>query len=278
MSQEECNTSRKYYADSSSFLLVKLQVIYLLSINDVQERRACLTSLPPEVFEAYELLLTRVSRGNQRFTFKILSWILQAKRPLTIAEIREAIAVLDNMPELPKELNEPQTIRECCQGLAVVNEDGTMALIHQTVGEFLRQQHGKELLKSSDLAKVCVTYLGFDVFDQICDNGIAMLYRLDQYRFSDYAAQYWSKHVNDSEDVERVVDLEDAILTTFKSFGKRESMEQIKQRDGGQHLYMTWHGKSLLHILIENRLASIFMSPLGTATKMFLFSVFAHAN
>ena len=78
-----------------------------------------------------------------------------------------------------------------------------------------------------------MTSLRLSAFENKCDRD-KLVQRKKKFKSSDYAA-------------ERDVELETAIPETFGSVGRREAMEQVKN-------YFRTQRKSLLHVLIENRL------------------------
>ena len=86
-----------------------------------------------------------------------------------------------------------------------------------------------------------------------------------KFKFSDYAARFWASHAVETE-TKRNVELETAILETFSRDGRREAMEQLRDR------YYTKQ-KSLLHVLIENQLAFIFINPISKAEHRMYFLI-----
>src|SRR5437762_3976636 len=76
------------------------------------------------------------------------SWIYYAKQPLHIDELPEAIAVKETTRALgPKNLNDIPTIVECCQGLVIMDEWGSIRLFHRS------EEHTSEL--QSPMYLVC---------------------------------------------------------------------------------------------------------------------------
>lgn len=251
---------------------MKLQVKYILSFEDVADRIESLNSLPTEVFDAYQRLFDRLSEPNQKLALKIFSWILYAKRPLTIDEIREAIAIRDGSRDLPEQLNDKQTIVECCQGLTDTVDYDVMTFVHETVRDFLRERYGNELQKASiDVVKFCITYLGFDVFNEVCANEIDIKKRVAKYKFGLYTARYWGNHLRD---VGKEIDIINLVLEKFQSAGKRRSMLQLshypqqvlQQNAPSSRWSYDMPCMSLLHILIREKLASVLIRPLSDAT------------
>jgi hypothetical protein len=114
-------------------------------------------------------------------------------------------------------------------------------------------------LSDVDMAKACLTYLSSNVFNDPCTNDESLENRLRKYNFSGYAACYWADHVREIAKTDPNV--QDAIFETFRFDGRRNSMDQLKK--GKEQLNPSATvGKSLLHVLVEHRLASICMYPL----------------
>jgi hypothetical protein len=169
---------------------------------------------------------------------------------------------------------------DMCRGLAFHDKSsGIVEFIHGTVETFLEQcfnpEPGKDtalikddshtgiindlrphFLSNIDLAKACLTYLSLDVFDSPCPDERSLQERVLKYKLSVYAAKHWADHIRGVAETNR--DVWDAIFTAFGPVGKRESMQQIKRPLWD---FKTSTGKTLLHVLVEDRLLSIFIHP-----------------
>ena len=99
-----------------------------------------------------------------------------------------------------------------------------------------------------------MTYLGFDVFDNLCPDKESLQKRVEQYTLSRYAAQYWADHLRGNAESE----LQSEICRAFISLGKRESMGQIQiYTNSGGGYFRGSIGNSLLHIIAANGLETI---------------------
>lgn len=79
------------------FLLVEFQLNHVLSEIDPREMLVALHSVPSDLPEAYETVFVRIerrSKGAKALALRIVSWIYNAKRPLSIWELQEALAVV----------------------------------------------------------------------------------------------------------------------------------------------------------------------------------------
>jgi ankyrin repeat domain-containing protein 50 len=178
------------FADQHRFLLVKVQLDYILDKEKPRDAIEALDTLPKDLSDAYREVLIRINETKGEDTaWEILSWLFHAQRPLKMGEIREVLSIRIQPPDTelhPEDfINEDQIIHYC-QGL--VELDLTSEIIrftHYTVQEFLKYE--KKLLAPAQLAKVCLTYLTFDVFEHgPCPNKESFHQRLETYRFSDY--------------------------------------------------------------------------------------------
>ena len=110
-------------------------------------------------------------------------------------ELQEALSVETDPHDtelLPDLFDPPDQLIDGCQSLVEFDEDsGTVRFTHYTLQQFLEKE--KEHYCPRDLAKVCLTYLTFDVFELgPCPDKQSFDQRLKTHRFSDYAVRYWA--------------------------------------------------------------------------------------
>jgi ankyrin repeat protein len=145
---------------------------------------------------------------------QILAWILCARRPIKIEEMRYAAAIVSgnysmNFAEF---LSEDGDIVDCCEGLVVVlPESGTVAFAHPTVSEFL--ESGKNQIFSMDpevvIARTCLTYLASDYLQKDLRGVLENPRKLDLLW---YAGLTWADHVRSAEETNVL----DFIINLFK--------------------------------------------------------------
>jgi ankyrin repeat protein len=215
--------------------------LWLKLIVEVIEQRLSVTkkrlrgivgTIPDTLDRAYEAILERSKDKEQ--ARKILHIIVSAVRPLTLREMNVALAIEKGSRaqedlDLEREDRFRTTVRNVC-GLFVSVIDSRIYLIHQTAKEFLIgnpiQLPSPGILKHSllpkdsnlilgnswkhcldpltsnfVLARICIWYLLFDIFDQqplIVDSEIDRGQQTEHYimthDFLDYAAKYWAIH------------------------------------------------------------------------------------
>lgn len=193
------------YADFSRFLLVRFHIEYLCQQTTARQVLRALEMLKGSSIEsgqldfAYGRALENISSqppSAKDLAFKSLSWLVRAKRPLTVEELRIAVSIEPNRYELDRlDLPAAETIIQVCAGLVTV-DGSTIRLAHYSVQEYLL---GKDLIPDSakfDHAMACITYLSFE---NLTDSPWAMD-RLWTHPFLDYAAHYIEFHLKECDE------------------------------------------------------------------------------
>jgi hypothetical protein len=225
--------------------------------------RLTFNSLPRNAHDAYKGVIKRIEEGKDKATaFKILLWILLARRVLTMGELQEALSIEDGMKELipVEDLNHPRYVVECCESLVTHNE-GTQSvrLTRYTLNEFLYTECRSVFLTSVDLARACITYLDFGAFDVPCLKRHLLKQRLEKYRFAEYATLFCGVHTQG--DAEQHEDIQLAILRMFAAESKLTSVLEI-QNDSLSFGYKPYDwsediSETLLHTASRHGLSTI---------------------
>ncbi|KAJ7287134.1 ankyrin repeat-containing domain protein [Mycena rebaudengoi] len=185
------------------FLLAKLHVDFLATKITVKSLREALKNLPKDLEHTYNEAIERIeaqSEEDRNLAFLALTWVANAKRPLTIAELQEAIAI-----EVDSKLLDPDSILDItyivgvCGGLMVIDlADGRVRLIHYTTQGYLDSvQATKFPWAQTKITEACLTYLSFETFQnlprswKVKDDVEALLHR---HAFLDYAFEYCLIH------------------------------------------------------------------------------------
>lgn len=159
--------------------------------------------------QAYDDAIRRIDTqlpDDMSLAKQALSWIVNAKRPLTTTEICHALATerndvkldLDNVPDI-------EELFSVCAGLVTVEEERQVVrLVHYTAQEYFEQIQ-KDWMPNAhiDIASTCLVYLSFDDFRNIPPERIKVHELFDQHPFSSYAAKYWGEHLRPVQDVIR---------------------------------------------------------------------------
>lgn len=99
---------------------------------------------------------------------QVLSWITCAKRPLITSELHHALAVEPSDSELGEDnLPQIEDMVSVCAGLVTIDEkSGIIRLVHYTTQEYFeRTQKDWFPNAKADIARSCVTYMSFDMFE-----------------------------------------------------------------------------------------------------------------
>ncbi|KAJ7242059.1 ankyrin repeat-containing domain protein [Mycena rebaudengoi] len=181
------------------FLLAKLHIDSLATKNTVKAVREALRNLPKDLNHTYDEALQRIDRQNEddRNTAQLtLCWVSNAKRLLSVSELIEALAVEPGTVALdPDARLNINTVLSVCAGLVIIDQAGTVRLIHYTTQRYL---DGVQLLRFPDaqtqLTGTCIMYLSFDTITNLPPRSQTSWATLKEYPFLDYAISYCLVH------------------------------------------------------------------------------------
>jgi len=222
--------------------------------------RSTFKSLPKSVPEAYRGVIQRIEEGKSKeIAFKILSWLLLARRVLSMRELQEALSVEDGTKELihVDDLIHPRYLVECCESLVTHDEETkSLRLTHHTLNDFLHDECESVFLTHLDLARICLTYLDFNEFDVPCREATLVEERLRAYNFADYAVNFWGVHVQG--EAEQHQDIQGSLLRMFAVESKLTSILEIENL--ASYKRYDWSmdiPETILHVASRNGLATI---------------------
>ena len=169
---------------------------------------------------------------SQELAKQVLSWIACAKRPLTTLELRHALAVEIDEPELDEEnLPEIEDMVSVCAGLVTVDEESDIVrLVHYTTQEYFERTWASWFPNAqTDITKACVTYLSFNNFDTgFCQTDEAFEARLRGNILYDYAAHNWGYHARAAS-----TEAERSVLHFLKNGAKVSASSQVMMLSKG---------------------------------------------
>ena len=195
-------------------------------ITNPKKMREFVDKVPKSVDEAYETMLNRSPQPEQ--ARKLLHIVLAAVRPLNLQEVNMAFNLEEGQKsyedvDLIPTMSLQSHIKNVC-GLILTIQDSYLYLLHQTAKEFLVasldsipvEKHlvsspgaWKHIMEPSEsnlvLAKICITYLLFSVFESDPltpnkeENPLYISYMKKHYFYS-YAAQTWPTHFRLAKD------------------------------------------------------------------------------
>ncbi|KAJ7071594.1 ankyrin repeat-containing domain protein [Mycena amicta] len=174
--RDEITTKIQGIADGM-FLLARLQIESLATKTSIKALREALQNLPKDLTKTYDEVMGRINEQNdddKKLALAALSWVANAKRLLTVAELREALAVEPGAKSLdPDNYSDIGIILSACAGLLVVEpkaaadrkffldgeESPTVRLVHYTAQRYLESLFPDA---HTEITRVLLTYLTFD--------------------------------------------------------------------------------------------------------------------
>ncbi|KAJ6594778.1 hypothetical protein B0H19DRAFT_975013, partial [Mycena capillaripes] len=124
------------------FLLAKLHIESLSTKTTVKGVREALQTLPKTLNDSYDEAMRRIKEQNEESkntAYSTLTWVANAKRPLTVLELRTALAIEPDTKALDEDnVLDIDIILSVCAGLIVVDEQvSVVRLVHYTTQEYL---------------------------------------------------------------------------------------------------------------------------------------------
>ena len=158
------------------FLWVKLQILTLCDKKSDSKIRAALDNLPRSLPEIFERILRQFKSSDEvDLGSQIFRWIAVVKRPLTIEELRGALATKPLQKEWKDEqvINDMDDAMACCGNLIFVDEEHqTIHFTHGSVKQHLTSHDAQRSLEkyyvdpkeaNAEIGAICVTYLHFPI-------------------------------------------------------------------------------------------------------------------
>ncbi|ETS82029.1 hypothetical protein PFICI_07031 [Pestalotiopsis fici W106-1] len=159
------------------FLWAYFQLETVCSQHCDEDIRQVLCDLPEGLAETFRRALGRIENGHHgKAARKVFPWIAGSKRPLSLLELREAIAIdIGQQYSRPDRLyNDMDSIVSWCQNLIQVDEESHIVqFAHSAIKQFLmgtsttstlEDYHLKVEEVDHRLGEICVTYLNFNDF------------------------------------------------------------------------------------------------------------------
>lgn len=174
--------------------------------------------------EAYIETVKRINKQNPGFrklAKQVLSWLTFAMYPISIEELRHALAVEDKSTILDKaNFVETSLIISACAGWAEVEKhSGIVQLPHLTIFEFLKSNwflldDSKFSLQQTvlntqcDLTLICISYISLVLLTSLVSD-TSKLDLSDSYILYDYAFGNWGHHTREARmgKSQRILDL-----------------------------------------------------------------------
>ena len=199
------------------FLLARLQMDSLVNQTSARNIYRALERLPEKLSDTFHDAMRRAAAQPEEhasLAAQVISWIFYARRPLSVAELREALSVEPGDTRLDRSgCHEVDlSLDVCCGLISIDQEDNVIRLVHYSLQQYLESYWENERPSSRlDIATTCLTYLMLDDFSpeatedadrSVILNGETSLSNRsrwqDSHRFFSYVASYWAEHVKGS--------------------------------------------------------------------------------
>ena len=208
---------------------------YLCELPNDAARRKALDSLPSDLNATYEGILSRVNQSNpetQKLVRRALRWITDVDEGdrLTTEGLCEAVSIdFGNTKRDPQAIPDEFEIFHWCGSLVRKSANGRLLeLAHFTVQEFLQQIDPRQnpsigayrIDREADnliRAKVCLTYLNFEDFNQGASFGQHVVERrFRECPFREWAVNTWIGHARSNLDDNELFSLVQKLFSPSK--------------------------------------------------------------
>jgi hypothetical protein len=150
------------------FLLAKLHIDSLSTKSTIKAVREALNNLPKDLNDTYDNAMKRIENQNEEdktVAHLALTWVISAQRPLTMIELKVALAIESGTQHLDDDnILDIEIILSVCAGLVIVDQQlAVVRLVHYTAQEYfdgiktLKFPHAQTVITQSLL-----TYLAFN--------------------------------------------------------------------------------------------------------------------
>ncbi|MCJ1394865.1 hypothetical protein MMC18_007745 [Xylographa bjoerkii] len=189
---------------SGMFLLAKLHLESLKFQDSPAKVKRALKKLSTDVTKIYRDVLDRIEdqRSSEvELAKRTLYWLVLVHRPLSVSELRQALAVEPQETEFdPDNETNLAILFRVTSGLITADADqGAVRVVHRTAQEYF-EDNWKELFPKAqtDIAVTILTYLNLDAFAipvEGDEEDVEVDKRLEKFSFLAYASTYWGEHV-----------------------------------------------------------------------------------
>lgn len=212
-----------------------------------------LQELPKTYDLTYDDAMQRIEdqeESAREIALKVLTWISYATRPISVSELQHALSIQHGDSGFdPDGVTDADLLLSLCAGLIEIaplsmtlpfprfgeittngNPDEPIGLtlrwIHYTTQDYFKRVRRHRFPNGpSELAKTCLRYLSYDVFQEALTKDEEALQRHLRYPFLKYASTYWPCHVRDDP----TEALNESIIHVLEHEGRRRS------------IYSSWH-------------------------------------
>jgi ankyrin repeat protein len=204
--------------------------------------------------------------GVADFAMSVLKWTYLTRRPLSLDELRHALAVNSTDTSLDRNnLISEKSLLNCCLGLIVIDGGtSTVRLVHPLLQEYLHSQHEKLFgMGHNDIAQACLTYVNSDIFR---GEGAELDELLEKFPLFEYVSCHWGYHIREQA-TQSVQELALSVLLQPTTF---QSISQVLWRSLCPYLPMRPIPFSRLHLITyfgASNIARLLIEHINTEPK-----------
>ncbi|KAJ7434978.1 hypothetical protein FB451DRAFT_1379598 [Mycena latifolia] len=155
------------------FLLAKLHIESLATKTTIKAVREALQHLPKDLQHTYDEAIHRIhqqTEEDRQLGLLALTWVANAKRPLSVEELREAMAIEPGSTSLDIDnLLDIDIILSVCAGMIIVDKTiCVVRLIHYTAQDYLDGIQPLQFpFAQTIIVNSCLRYLSFKDFENL---------------------------------------------------------------------------------------------------------------
>ncbi|KAL9598673.1 MAG: hypothetical protein Q9219_004342 [cf. Caloplaca sp. 3 TL-2023] len=181
-----------------------------------------LRNLPTQISDMYDQIMERLKATNdddRDIVMNFLQWIAFASRPLSVAEIEHASAIVPGTKDFDRDnILEARELASMCAGLVVVDSSNRVRLVHLSAQDYFREHRERWFFDGhATLARKCLTYLSYTEFDAGVCSGLSEKEdfgkKVEQYPLIDYCCSCWGFHARKTQQSDELSDQICAFLT-----------------------------------------------------------------
>ncbi|KAJ7241271.1 ankyrin repeat-containing domain protein [Mycena rebaudengoi] len=169
------------------FLIAKLHIDSLATKSTVKAVRDALQNLPEDLEHTYDEAMDRIEAQNKddkEIARRTLIWVANAKRPLTVLELQEALAIEPDFKADVDGLLDIEIILSVCVGLIIVDSSqwyqfdprySIIRLVHLTIQDYLdRVQPIRFPEAQNEITRNCLIHISYS---DVSDDGLWSFFR-----------------------------------------------------------------------------------------------------
>ncbi|KAI5795824.1 ankyrin repeat-containing domain protein [Pyronema domesticum] len=180
--------------------------------------------MPRALHDAFKVTIDRIKSQKPvivKQAMDILKWVFLANEPLSIEELRHALAVEPGDKNLDWDnFVDAQFLLQCCLGLVIVDESTlTVRLVHKSLQDYLKSQYDQPLLFEEghdEIAHICVTYVAFSSYKLEVETLNKAIF--ERYTLLGYATRNWAYHARTAEASRSTI--EETIIALIEADGR----------------------------------------------------------